>query len=34
MVYERGLEIRPGPWPEKADRLAAELISHLTAQEA
>lgn len=34
MVYELGLEIRPGSWPDQADRLAAELISRLTAQEA
>jgi hypothetical protein len=33
-VYELGLEIRPGPWPEWADRLEAELISHLSPQEA
>jgi hypothetical protein len=33
-VYELGLEVRPGPWPDWADRLEAELISHLTAQEA
>ena len=33
-VYELGLEIRPGPWPDWADRLEAELISHLTTQEA
>ena len=32
-VYELGLEIRPGPWPDWADRLEAELISHLTPQE-
>jgi hypothetical protein len=33
-VYELGLEIRPCPWPDWADRLEAELISHLTTQEA
>jgi hypothetical protein len=33
-VYELGLEIRPGVWPDWASRLDAELISHLTAQEA
>lgn len=33
-VYELGLEIRSGPWPDWADRLEAELISHLTTQEA
>ena len=33
-VYELGLEIRPGPWPDWADRLETELISHLTPQEA
>ena len=33
-VYELRLEVRPGPWPEWADRLDAELISHLTPQEA
>ncbi|MGH3273026.1 MAG: hypothetical protein ACRDNZ_01705, partial [Streptosporangiaceae bacterium] len=33
-VYELRLEVRPGPWPDWADRLDAELISHLTPQEA
>ena len=33
-VYELGLEVRPGPWPEWAERLDAELISHLTPLEA
>lgn len=33
-VYELGLQIRPGPWPDWADRLEAELISHLSPQEA
>jgi hypothetical protein len=33
-VYEFGLEVRPGPWPDWADRLEAELISHLTPHEA
>jgi hypothetical protein len=33
-VYVLGLEIRPGLWPDWADRLEAELVSHLTPQEA
>ena len=33
-VYELRIEVRPGQWPEWADRLDAELISHLTPQEA
>jgi len=33
-VYELGLEVRPGPWPDWADHLDAELISHLTPEEA
>jgi len=33
-VYELRIEVRPGQWPEWADRLDAELISHFTPQEA
>jgi len=33
-VYELRLEVRPGAWPDWADRLDAELISHLTPQES
>ena len=32
-VYELRLEVRPGPWPDWADRLDAELISHLTPRK-
>lgn len=29
-VYELRLEVRPGPWPEWADHLDAELLGHLS----
>jgi hypothetical protein len=33
-VYELGLQIRTGDWPAWADRLDAELLSHLSVSEA
>ena len=32
-VYELQLEVRPGPWPEWADQLDAELLGHLSDAE-
>lgn len=32
-VYELQLDVRPGAWPEWAERLEAELVSHLSAAE-
>jgi hypothetical protein len=32
-VYNLGLEVQPGPWPEWADSLDAELLGHLTPAE-
>lgn len=32
-VYDLRLEVQTGPWPEWADRLDAELLSHLTPAE-
>ncbi|MGW1987886.1 hypothetical protein ACWCPJ_36465 [Streptomyces collinus] len=33
-VYELRLDVRTGPWPEWAETLEAELLSHLTPNEA
>ncbi|MEE4597467.1 hypothetical protein V2J94_37275 [Streptomyces sp. DSM 41524] len=33
-VYELRLDVRTGPWPEWAETLEAELLSHLTPSEA
>ncbi|QDO45778.1 hypothetical protein FNV62_54570 [Streptomyces sp. RLB3-17] len=33
-VYELRLDVRTGPWPEWAESLEAELLSHLTPNEA
>jgi hypothetical protein len=32
-VYELQIEVRPGPWPDWAQRLDAELVGHLTEAE-
>ncbi len=32
-VYDLGIEVQAGPWPDWADRLDAELLTHLTAAE-